>query len=84
MSDTQRRHLSDQTPSARVLLAASTDDNRSLVCTAPFSLSHASLLVTYPIAGWLGALSLVVAVGVLLTVGFVAASVGARTHAPLG
>lgn len=54
------------TPSARLLLAASTEQNRNLVYTAQFSLSHACFLITYPIAGWLGAADLTAAATVLL------------------
>lgn len=53
------------TPSSRLLADASTPHDRSLVYTAQFALSHACFLVTYPIAGWLGAVSLAAAAGVL-------------------
>ncbi|AHH14939.1 major facilitator superfamily transporter [Nocardia nova SH22a] len=43
------------TPSARLLRAGSDSDTRTAVFTAQFSLSHACFLVTYPIAGWIGA-----------------------------
>ncbi|WP_433679333.1 MFS transporter [Nocardia sp. CA-119907] len=43
------------TPSARLLRAQSDTDTRTAVFTAQFSLSHACFLVTYPIAGWVGA-----------------------------
>lgn len=43
------------TPSARLLRAFSSDSNRPAVFTAQFSLSHACFLLTYPIAGWVGA-----------------------------
>ncbi|MEV6252737.1 MFS transporter [Nocardia sp. NPDC051911] len=43
------------TPSARLLRAESTPENRTAVFTAQFSLSHACFLLTYPIAGWVGA-----------------------------
>ncbi|WP_280385755.1 MFS transporter [Nocardia wallacei] len=43
------------TPSARLLRAQTTADTRTAVFTAQFSLSHACFLLTYPIAGWLGA-----------------------------
>ncbi|WP_404436299.1 MFS transporter [Microbacterium aerolatum] len=46
------------TPSSRLLADASTPANRNLVYTAQFALSHACFLLTYPIAGWLGAASL--------------------------
>ncbi|CAN7357943.1 MFS transporter [Microbacterium sp. LjRoot45] len=66
------------TPSARLLLAASTEDNRALVYTAQFSLSHACFLISYPIAGWLGAWTLVAAVSALLGVAVLAALIGGR------
>lgn len=43
------------TPAARLLRRNSTTDNRTAVFTAQFSLSHACFLLTYPIAGWVGA-----------------------------
>jgi Na+/melibiose symporter-like transporter len=65
------------TPSARLLLAGSTEQNRSLVYTAQFSLSHACFLITYPLAGWLGASSLTIATVVLLVIAAGAALPGA-------
>lgn len=44
-----------QTPSARLLRAASTDETGPYVFTAQFSLSHACYILTYPLAGWIGA-----------------------------
>jgi len=43
------------TPSARLLRRNSTEQDRPAVFAAQFSLSHASFLVTYPLAGVLGA-----------------------------
>lgn len=43
------------TPSARLLRRNSTVENRTEVFTAQFSLSHAGFLLTYPVAGWVGA-----------------------------
>ena len=43
------------TPSARLLRRNSTEQNRSAVFAAQFSLSHACFLITYPLAGILGA-----------------------------
>ncbi|MCU1519301.1 MAG: major facilitator superfamily 1 [Pseudarthrobacter sp.] len=43
------------TPSARLLRDASTEDTRPYVFTAQFSLSHACYILTYPLAGWVGA-----------------------------
>lgn len=71
------------TPSARLLLAASTEDNRNLVYTAQFSLSHACFLLSYPVAGWLGAWSLPAAVTVLFVVAVAAGVPGARVRSRL-
>ncbi|RLK49043.1 MFS transporter [Microbacterium telephonicum] len=70
------------TPSARLLLAASDEGNRTLVYTAQFSLSHACFLVSYPIAGWVGAWNLSAAVLVLLAGGALAAGAGWRVSRP--
>ncbi len=43
------------TPSARLLRRGSTESNRPAVFAAQFALSHACFLVTYPLAGNLGA-----------------------------
>lgn len=43
------------TPSARLLRRGSTEQNRPAVFAAQFSLSHACFLITYPLAGTLGA-----------------------------
>ena len=43
------------TPSARLLRRAATDSTRSYIFTAQFSLSHACFIITYPVAGWIGA-----------------------------
>nr|WP_255495197.1 MFS transporter [Nocardia sp. GTS18] len=45
------------TPSARLLRAQSDEATRPAVFTAQFSLSHACFLLTYPVAGWVGALA---------------------------
>jgi MFS family permease len=68
------------TPSSRLLADASTPQNRNLVYTAQFALSHACFLITYPVAGWLGAVSLfgaAVALFLIATVACVAVSVTA-------
>ncbi|MDQ0636004.1 MFS family permease [Arthrobacter pascens] len=44
------------TPSARLLRDASTEETRPYVFTAQFSLSHACYILTYPLAGWAGAI----------------------------
>ncbi|MGG5175935.1 MFS transporter (plasmid) [Arthrobacter sp. FW306-05-C] len=45
------------TPSSRLLRDASTEENRPYVFTAQFSLSHACYILTYPLAGWIGAVA---------------------------
>lgn len=60
------------TPSSRLLADASTPQNRNLVYTAQFALSHACFLITYPIAGWLGAVNLTAAAVALAVIGLLA------------
>lgn len=57
------------TPSSRLLAEASTPSNRNLVYTAQFALSHICFLITYPIAGWLGAVGLTLSAAALLIIG---------------
>lgn len=56
------------TPSARLLRYESDEQNRSAVFTAQFSLSHACFILTYPLAGWVGAQVGQVAAALTLTV----------------
>lgn len=56
------------TPSARLLRYESDEQNRSTVFTAQFSLSHACFILTYPLAGWVGAQVGQVTAAVALTV----------------
>ena len=44
-----------QTPIGRILNRSSREEDRPAVFAAQFALSHAAWLVTYPLAGWLGA-----------------------------
>ncbi|GEL42874.1 MULTISPECIES: MFS transporter [Methylobacteriaceae] len=44
-----------QTPTGRLLRRSATAEDRPAVFAAQFALSHAAWLVTYPLAGWLGA-----------------------------
>jgi MFS family permease len=44
-----------QTPSGRLLRRSAHPEDRPAVFAAQFALSHACWLVTYPLAGWLGA-----------------------------
>ncbi|HCI4019186.1 MFS transporter [Pseudomonas alloputida] len=61
-----------QTPSGRILRRSSSAQDRPALFAAQFALSHACWLITYPLAGWLGAsVSLTVAfVGLGLLAGF--------------
>ncbi|WP_327255331.1 MFS transporter [Streptomyces sp. NBC_01244] len=43
------------TPAGRVLRRATPEGDRTAVFAAQFSLSHAAWLLTYPLAGWVGA-----------------------------
>jgi len=59
-----------QTPSGRLLRRSAHAEDRPAVFAAQFALSHACWLVTYPLAGWLGAglpVSLTFAAFALLT-----------------
>lgn len=44
-----------QTPSGRLLRRSSTPEDRPALFAAQFALSHGCWLLTYPLAGWLGA-----------------------------
>jgi MFS family permease len=66
------------TPSGRLLRRSAHDADRPAVFAAQFALSHACWLITYPLAGWLGAtfgmtttlaaLSAITVLGMLLAV----------------
>ncbi|WP_280263018.1 MFS transporter [Nocardia wallacei] len=67
------------TPSARLLRAQSDADTRTAVFTAQFSLSHACFLLTYPIAGWVGAAAGQLTAAIILTaIATLAATTAAR------
>lgn len=75
------------TPSARLLRDASTEETRPYVFTAQFSLSHACYVLTYPLAGWVGAMAGLGWAAVALTIIAMTASAAAflswpRHHAP--
>jgi len=53
-----------QTPTGRLLRRSAHPDDRPALFAAQFALSHAAWLVTYPLAGWLGAVA-----GIPVTVG---------------
>jgi predicted MFS family arabinose efflux permease len=44
-----------QTPSGRLLRRSALSEDRPAVFAAQFALSHGCWLITYPLAGWLGA-----------------------------
>lgn len=44
-----------QTPSGRLLRRSAHTEDRPALFAAQFALSHASWLITYPVAGWMGA-----------------------------
>lgn len=75
------------TPAARLLRRASTEANRSAVFAAQFSLSHACFLLTYPVAGVVGAAYGLTVVALLLAaigaVGAVAACTAWRRSSPV-
>lgn len=58
-----------QTPSGRLLRRSAHAEDRPAVFAAQFALSHACWLVTYPLAGWLGAALPLAAVAGLFSVG---------------
>lgn len=67
-----------QTPTGRLLRRSATPDDRPAVFAAQFALSHAAWLVTYPLAGWLGATvgmpTTLATLGILTMLGVVAAA----------
>lgn len=68
------------TPSARLLRAQSDERTRTAVFTAQFSLSHACFILTYPLAGWVGAdIGQVTAAAVLTMIATLAGLLAART-----
>jgi len=79
------------TPSARLLRRYSDDTNRPAVFAAQFSLSHACFIITYPLAGILGATlglaqTALILAGIAVLAGIVAASswkTGASPDEPL-
>ena len=44
-----------QTPAGRLVIRSADEGNRPAIYAAQFALSHACWLVTYPLAGWIGA-----------------------------
>lgn len=72
------------TPSARVLRRAADDATRSHLYTAQFSLSHACFIITYPVAGWVGALAGQPAAALILAVLATLGTLAARRLWPVG
>ncbi|MFI5761443.1 MFS transporter [Streptomyces sp. NPDC051563] len=67
------------TPAGRVLRRAAPEGDRTAVFAAQFSLSHAAWLLTYPLAGWVGARAgLGWATGALGAIALAAAALAAR------
>lgn len=75
-----------QTPSGRLLRRSAQSEDRPALFAAQFALSHACWLVTYPLAGWLGAKSGLevsfVVLGVLATVSLLVAALLWPAHDP--
>lgn len=65
------------TPSSRLLREASTEETRPYVFTAQFSFSHACYILTYPLAGWVGAVAGLGWAAVALTIIAMIGSAGA-------
>jgi MFS family permease len=65
------------TPSSRLLRDASTEETRPYVFTAQFSLSHACYILTYPLAGWVGAVAGLGWAALALTIVAIIGSAGA-------
>jgi MFS family permease len=57
-----------QTPIGRILNRSADETDRPALFAAQFALSHACWLVTYPLAGWLGALAGLSSVALVLAV----------------
>ena len=70
------------TPSSRLLRDASTEESRPYVFTAQFSLSHACYILTYPLAGWVGAAAGLGWAALALTIIAMIGSVGAFASWP--
>lgn len=73
-----------QTPSGRLLRRSAHAEDRPAVFAAQFALSHACWLVTYPLAGWLGASLPLATLAGLFAVATLAATVTASRLWPAG
>lgn len=68
-----------QTPSGRLLRRSAHAEDRPAIFAAQFALSHACWLITYPLAGWLGAaLQVSVTFGVFALLTFASVTIAAR------
>jgi H+ antiporter protein len=68
-----------QTPSGRLLRRSAREEDRPALFAAQFALSHACWLITYPVAGWLGARAgLATSFVVLGAIATIAATLSAR------
>ncbi len=73
-----------QTPSGRLLRRSAHAEDRPAVFAAQFALSHACWLITYPLAGWLGASLPLATLAGLFAVATLAATVTASPLWPAG
>jgi hypothetical protein len=75
------------TPSARLLRDASDEHDRPYVFTAQFSLSHACYILTYPLAGWVGAQAglgwAALALAIIAIIGSAGAFLSWPRHSPM-
>ncbi|WP_348994540.1 MFS transporter [Arthrobacter sp. AL12] len=75
------------TPSARLLREASDEHTRPYVFTAQFSLSHACYILTYPLAGWVGAQAglgwAALALAIIAIIGSAGAFLSWPRHSPM-
>jgi len=76
-----------QTPAGRLIRRSSNPEDRPALFAAQFALSHAAWLVTYPMAGWLGATAglpvTFLAMAAIAAAGLVAALYLWPTHDPV-
>lgn len=73
-----------QTPSGRLLRRSAHVEDRPAVFAAQFALSHACWLITYPLAGWLGAVLPLATLAALFAVATIVATVLAWRLWPAG
>jgi predicted MFS family arabinose efflux permease len=73
-----------QTPSGRLLRRSAHAEDRPAVFAAQFALSHACWLVTYPLAGWLGASLPLATLAGLFALATIVATIAAAMLWPAG